>query len=532
MSGEDGRLVAGRYQVSGQIGRGGMGTVWLATDRLLDRQVAVKKLHFPAHLDEEERARLSERMHREARSAARVRHPAVIVVHDVVQDDGLPCIVMEHVPSRALGDVLREEGPLSPEEASRVGQAMAAALYAAHAVGVLHRDVKPGNVLLGEGGRRVVLTDFGIAAASGMATLTRTGEFVGSINYTAPERMQGGKAGEASDAWALGATLYEAVEGEPPFRRATWVETAYATASDPPPPMQNAGALAPLIEGLLAKEPEERLTLKEAEARLAGIAPTTPAELTTWRQVTEPTVAREVDRGADRVESRGADRRVDGPARAPQAARPPRRTGRPVVWASCAVALTAVVAAGGWWMGQDGQAAPAKAGPTASQQTHTTPDASPSPSARPPTPQGYHRVQDPLGFSVDIPDGWNRKAKPAAGEADYLSPDGRKGFRFSVLDFSGGSPLRHWRELEPAVREKSPGYERLRMNGTTYQGRPAALWEYRWQGRARVYHAIDLGFGEAGKRDVALYLSAPDAQWAAAKEHFDTAVASFRLRQE
>jgi hypothetical protein len=193
------------------------------------------------------------------------------------------------------------------------------------------------------------------------------------------------------------------------------------------------------------------------------------------------------------------------------------------------VALTAVVAAGGWWMGQDGRATPAHAGPTASQQTGGTSDASPSPSARPPTPQGYHRVRDPLGFSVDIPDGWHRKGKPAAGEADYVSPDGLKGFRFSVLGFSGGTPLRHWRELEPAVRKKSPGYQRLRMNGTTYHGRRAALWEYRWQGRARTYHAIDLGFGKAGQRDFALYLSAPDAQWAAAKKHFDTAVASFRV---
>jgi hypothetical protein len=499
-----------------------MGTVWLATDRLLDRQVAVKTLQLPAHLDGEERTRLSERMRREARSAARVRHPAVIVVHDVVEDEGLPCIVMEYVPSRALGEVLREEGPLSPQDASRTGLAMAAALRAAHAAGVLHRDVKPGNVLLGDDGRRIVLTDFGIAAASGTATLTRTGEFVGSLHYTSPERMQGGRAGEAADAWALGATLFEAVEGVPPFRRGTWVETAYATASEPTPPMRRAGVLAPLIEGLLAKEPEQRLTLAQAEAMLSGMTPTLPAGLTTWGP----------GEGAGAAVTGDADGAGGGPETGPQR----RRAARALLWSTCALALTVVVAAGGWWLGRDGGAAEGRERPPAAQPTHEGADhsASPSPSVspRPPVPPGYHRVRDPLGFSVDIPDGWTRKAKPAAGEADYLSPDGLKGFRFTVLDFSGDDPLRHWQELEQVVQDKSPGYEQLRMNATTYQGRPAAIWEYRWQGRTRAYHAIDLGFGTVGQREFALYLSAPDAQWVESKEYFDTAVAAFRITQQ
>ncbi|MEU1621413.1 serine/threonine-protein kinase, partial [Streptomyces sp. NPDC005722] len=177
-----GRLVAGRYRLVERIGRGGMGTVWRAEDELLGRAVAVKRLHPPQpHLHEDELETLFERTRREARSAARISHPNVVVVHDVVDDEGLPVIVMEYVPSTTLGDVLKERGPVVPGEAARIGRAMVAALRAAHAAGVLHRDVKPGNVLLAGSGR-VVLTDFGIAQASGTSTLTRTGELIGSID--------------------------------------------------------------------------------------------------------------------------------------------------------------------------------------------------------------------------------------------------------------------------------------------------------------------------------------------------------------
>ncbi|MGW8380792.1 serine/threonine-protein kinase, partial [Streptomyces sp. ODS28] len=260
--------IAGRYRLTDRIGHGGMGTVWLAEDGLLGRRVAVKRLRLPPQLDDDERARLLERTRREARSAARISHPNVIVVHDVVEDSGLPCIVMEYVPARSLGDALKEQGPLSPDAAVRTALAMTSALRAAHAAGVLHRDVKPANVLLSEEGARPVLTDFGIAAASGTATLTRTGEFVGSMAYTAPERFHGADSTPAADVWALGATLYEAVEGRTPFERDTWLETAYAAATEEPHPMQRAGVLAPVLERLLAKDPEERPALEEAERLL------------------------------------------------------------------------------------------------------------------------------------------------------------------------------------------------------------------------------------------------------------------------
>ncbi|MBZ4016786.1 hypothetical protein CCS38_13750, partial [Streptomyces purpurogeneiscleroticus] len=286
---DEGRLIAGRYRLLERIGQGGMGTVWRAHDELLGRQVAVKRLHASLQLEPDELATRNERARREARAAARINHSSVVGVHDVVDDAGLPCIVMEYVPSVTLGDVIKEAalsgGGVPPDEAARIGRGMIAALRAAHAAGVLHRDVKPGNVLLGDDGR-VVLTDFGIAVASGTSTLTKTGELVGSIDYLAPERVKGGTPGPASDLWALGATLYQAVEGRPPFRKNTAVETAYAIAVDPLDPPRNAGPLTSLIEALLAKEPADRPTAETVERTLRAPASEAATELHTmggWR---------------------------------------------------------------------------------------------------------------------------------------------------------------------------------------------------------------------------------------------------------
>ncbi|MGI3204260.1 serine/threonine-protein kinase [Streptomyces sp. GLT-R25] len=276
---DEGRLIAGRYRLIERIGRGGMGTVWRAEDEVLGREIALKRLHAQQHLSEDELATVYERTRREARSAARITHPNVVVVHDVLDDEGLPCIVMEYVHGTTLGALLKGGGALPPGEAARVGLGMVAALRAAHAAGVLHRDVKPGNVLLGGNGR-VVLTDFGIAMATGTSTLTKTGEIIGSIDYIAPERMKGHKPGPTADLWALGATLFQSVEGRPPFRRATAMETAYAIAVDPLAPMKQAGPLEPLIEMLLAKDPDERPSAEETERALRVVASEAPGATT------------------------------------------------------------------------------------------------------------------------------------------------------------------------------------------------------------------------------------------------------------
>ncbi|MFF5369662.1 protein kinase [Streptomyces sp. NPDC013187] len=273
-----GRLLAGRYRVLAALGRGGMGVVWRAVDEVLGREVAVKELRTYTDAAGPELAALQLRMQREARAAARVRHPGVIAVHDIAQVDGRPIIVMELVDGPSLDDVLRERGTLDPGEAAGIGAEVMDALAAAHRAGVLHRDVKPGNILLDRTGR-VVLTDFGIATmddpGDGSAThLTRSGELVGSLDYLAPERAQGADPGPASDIWALGATLYAAVEGSSPFRRTSTFSTLTAIVSEPLPEPRRAGPLAPVLRRLLDKRPESRPEADQARALLRAVADT------------------------------------------------------------------------------------------------------------------------------------------------------------------------------------------------------------------------------------------------------------------
>ncbi|MFF3372449.1 protein kinase [Streptomyces sp. NPDC002680] len=274
-----GRLLAGRYRVVSQLGRGGMGIVWRAVDEVLGREVAVKELRTFTDAAAPELAALRLRMQREARAAARIRHSGVVAVHDVAEIDGRPLIVMELVDGLSLDDVLRERGTLDPREVARIGAQVMDALAAAHRVGVLHRDVKPGNILLEDSGR-VVLTDFGIATmedpGDGSAThLTRSGELVGSLDYLAPERAQGNDPGPASDIWALGATLYAAVEGASPFRRTSTWSTLTAIVADPVPEPGQAGALGPVLRLLMAKRPEERPDAATARGLLEAVASAT-----------------------------------------------------------------------------------------------------------------------------------------------------------------------------------------------------------------------------------------------------------------
>ncbi|MGW0813502.1 protein kinase domain-containing protein, partial [Streptomyces viridiviolaceus] len=285
--GSEGRLVGGRYRLIERIGSGGMGTVWRALDERVEREVAVKEPRLPGGPGDESHRRAAHRLYREARAAARVDHPAAVSIHDVVVEepglqgttgpdgspappgpDGLPWIVMELVRGESLHDRLRR-GPLPAAEAAGIGRAVLGALRAAHAVGIVHRDVKPANVLLGPHGR-VVLTDFGIAHVQGEESLTVSGEFVGSLEFVAPERMSGRIAGPASDLWSLGVLLYAAVEGWSPFRRTTLESTLAAVlAADPPEPV-NAGPLGPLIVRLLAKEPGQRPSAEEVAKGLDG----------------------------------------------------------------------------------------------------------------------------------------------------------------------------------------------------------------------------------------------------------------------
>ncbi|MEU9577963.1 serine/threonine-protein kinase [Streptomyces chilikensis] len=265
------RLVSGRYRLLSPLGSGGMGTVWRARDEVLRREVAVKEVRAPAGLPDDEVERMYARLEREAWAAARISHRSVVTVYDVVTDAGRPWIVMELVRGLSLSDVLEAEGALSPARAAAIGADVLAALRAAHRVGVLHRDVKPANVLISNDGR-VVLTDFGIATLAGDTALTRTGEVIGSPEYLAPERALGRPSGPEADLWSLGVLLYAAVEGSSPFRLDTPLSTLRAVVDEPQAPPRWAGPLAGVIDGLLRKDPAERITGEEAERQLRLVA--------------------------------------------------------------------------------------------------------------------------------------------------------------------------------------------------------------------------------------------------------------------
>ena len=272
-SADTGRVIAGRYRLQAPIGRGAMGVVWRARDQLLDRDVAVKEVQIADTLTDDERATAYQRTLREAKTAARLNHPAVVTVYDVAEDEGRPWIVMQLVSAKSLDQVLATSGPLSPRRAAEMARQLLSALSVAHAAGVMHRDVKPSNVLIGNDDR-AVLTDFGIATFQGDPKLTQTGMVMGSPGFTAPERIRGEDASPASDLWSLGATLYAAVEGHGPFeKRGGAITTMSAIINEDAPAAPTAGALGPVIAALLRREPVDRPDASEAARMITSVLP-------------------------------------------------------------------------------------------------------------------------------------------------------------------------------------------------------------------------------------------------------------------
>ncbi|MFF3258521.1 serine/threonine-protein kinase [Streptomyces sp. NPDC002932] len=284
---KDGRLLAGRYRLGEVLGRGGMGTVHRAVDETLGRTVAVKELRFPTAIDDDEKRRLITRTLREAKAIARIRNNGAVTVYDVVDEDDRPWIVMELIEGKSLAEAVREDGVLTPRRAAEVGLAILDVLRSAHREGILHRDVKPSNVLIAEDGR-VVLTDFGIAQVEGDPSVTSTGMLVGAPSYISPERARGHKPGPPADLWSLGGLLYASVEGCPPYDKGSAIATLTAVMTEPLDPPKNAGPLEEVIYGLLARDPEQRLDDAGARALLNDVinapeqsdAPVPPADAT------------------------------------------------------------------------------------------------------------------------------------------------------------------------------------------------------------------------------------------------------------
>ncbi|MGW0914339.1 serine/threonine-protein kinase [Streptomyces sp. NPDC002784] len=397
------RVIAGRYRLLSPLGEGGMGTVWRARDEVLHREVAVKEVRAPHGLPAADVERLYARLEREAWAAARVANRNVVTVYDVAVQDGRPWIVMELVRGISLAELLDSEGPLPPRRAAHIGAEVLAALRAAHEAGVLHRDVKPANVLLSNDGR-VVLTDFGIATVEGSSALTMTGEVIGSPEFLAPERALGRRPGPESDLWSLGVLLYAAVEGNSPFRQDTPLSTLRAIVDEELPAPRRAGPLAPVIEGLLRKDPAERLPAERAEQELRIVGSGgTPRAGTVRASPYAPTLAghREPPPTPPLPYPAAATARTH-----PTAEERPGRNRRAAVVLVAGLAVLALALAGVMWALLNGEKDGGRAGSGTTSQAETEPEATPSETADDstpePTPSETRTESSPPPQSVEV----------------------------------------------------------------------------------------------------------------------------------
>jgi serine/threonine protein kinase len=537
-------VLADRYRLVDVIGRGGMGVVWEAFDELLRRSVAVKEVDFPAGITPEERDRLAAATLREARAVAAVETSAAVRVFDVVEQSGKPWLVMELVRGRTLTDVLRERGPLPQQEVARVGLALLTALDVAHAAGVLHRDVKPGNVLIGTDGR-VALTDFGIATVATDPAETTTGLVVGSPAYIAPERAKGERPTPASDLWSLGATLWTAVEGRPPYDGPTAFVVVGQIAYDDPPIAAHAGAvLRELLRRMMDRDPASRPPSAEIRQRLGRVLHSAepqpewerpaPLERSFDRTTTvhtglppaEPVVA-------DRVPTPSPPSPLPavappGPPLQRQSSPPARGRRRAVALVGGAVVVVGLVVAGillALTDGHGGHPTATGVGSSSGAKSHGSP--SPSASHSPAVPAGFTRYRDPsLGWSIAVPAGWQRSQ--TAGGTQFTDPAGGRYVLVATRYPAGSSAVGAWRDQEQAFEGDHTGYQRLELRTISVAGAAdAADWEFRYTDGGAQLEALDRGM-VFGSRGYGVFFQTHTDQWDASASLRAAVLASFQ----
>jgi eukaryotic-like serine/threonine-protein kinase len=516
-------LIADRYQCLQPIGEGGMGRVWLGLDTKLKRTVALKEIGLTEGQTAADMREAASRALREARAAARLSHPNAVRVFDIVATEPAPWIVMEYVPSRSLFQVVAESGPLAPAAAARYGLDVLAALTAAHRVGVMHRDVKPSNVLITEADR-AVLTDFGMATIVGDPAVTRSGVVIGSPAFMAPERAADQAVGPEADLWSLGATLYFAVVGHSPYQRGSVLATLSALATEDPPYPPAAGPLWPVLSGLLRRDPRERLSATAARSMLLRVLIGTPAS--SRRQP--------VPISAQRTAV------LTPPARSPVAIPAPssRRPWR--WWATLAAVFVLTVLV---WFGLRDSAGPVTANrgtgsprtPTATPSATSasaSPSATPSPSAAgAPSalvlPAGWHRYTDRTGFSVAVPDGWVISRQ---GSIVYFNePGGSRLLGIDQTDHPQPDPVADWQGKEQyrVARGDFPAYQRVRLEAVDYFIK-AADWEFTYNdsdGDRR--HVNNRGFITSPHQAYGMWWSTLDKDWAANRPNLELIERSF-----
>jgi len=562
-----GRLLADRYRLVSVLGRGGMGTVWRAVDEVLGRPVAVKELRFAAGVDEDERRRLIARTLTEAKAIARVRHTAAITVYDVVEEDGRPWIVMELVESRSLSEVISNEGVLPPLRAAEIGLELLAVLAQAHRSGILHRDVKPSNVLIGHDGR-VVLTDFGIARVEGDPSVTSTGMLVGAPSYISPERARGRVPGAPADLWSLGATMYAMVEGRPPYDKGSALSTLTAVMTEELVPPARGGSLAPVIAGLLRKDPEQRFderttrqlllrVLAEAEAQPAGAAAASRTEPLSAAAPAAPGAPAAPARGAVQGAAERLQRTVAEP-------RQPAPSGPPPVWDPPTQRLREAPGPAQGAQGFAGsRGSQGFAGDEAGTQAMPRPGLPPLSTGRPGSrpapaplfppqagagagrsrrraarvlvallallvvagggvwvamaqqskqslPSGFERVDVPGGGTIGVPEDWSR-VQLSADRWRYRGAAGSL-----VVEWTGtpsSSALTELRAEERRTAGSYPDYRRIGLQSVSYRGWSAADWQWSYTDGGAELRSVERTFLPGTSAGYSIEWTASSAAW-------------------
>jgi tRNA A-37 threonylcarbamoyl transferase component Bud32 len=495
-------VLADRYRLLEPIGQGGMGTVWRAEDELLHRRVAIKEVRVARGLDPATREELLARTMREARICAGLSgHPSIVTVHDVLREGGRPWIVMELMTGRPLDRVVAEDGPLSPRRTAEIGRQLFDALRTAHRAGVLHRDVKPGNVMLLPDGR-AVLSDFGIAVSDSEDRLTLTGRLPGSPGYVAPERLAENAMTPAADVWSLGATLYYAVEGRAAYDRPSTAARLNAAMAELPDTPRRAGPLRPVLNGMLQRDPDHRLGGSALDAALARVVDGTSADDATPTRL-------DVSGGlpVHAAASGPAAPAPASPATAPAAGGLGRR-GWVRLLVSLVAGLITLILAPLLVEYLSSVLIPDEPEPQPSAQSTEADSAN---AVRPPVPDGYAERAG-AGFRLALPEDWTHD--DADGVLTAAAPDGAATVRLEPVDLADRSPLEHL-EAAADARTGAPGFRTITLEEDDSPGGAAARWTYESteDGRAAVSTAVLVRAAD-GRAAMALF-SAPADRWEA-----------------
>lgn len=478
------KKVAGRYVIQEPLGKGGMGAVWRARDEILKRTIALKEVQIPASLDQDDGKGVHERVLREARAAARLTHPSATTVYDVFQDEGRTFIAMELVDAPTLAELVTEHGPLEPDEVARIGLALLDALDAAHDVGMVHRDVKPDNVMVTDTGQ-VKLTDFGIASVKGDARLTMSGVILGSPSYMAPEQADGRGADKEADLWSLGATLFFAVEGRPPFAKNSPIATLASVVDDPAPESARASSLGPVIRRLLEKDPAARLDSLALRPELERVAEggysSGATQVLEQREATEATPAPRTERD-----------RVVGASVEPSPGQRKRSAALLVAGLAALLLLGAIAFAliqGDEESGNPNQ----RAGGSQAQDNDDAEGDNVQDDTASTEQEGWttHEIAD-TGYQISYPEDWD--VSESGAQTTFSDPGSPTSMLVEYTTSPGDDAVAAWEAQAAEFSASHEGYEEITIEPTSIEGfDTSAIWEFTYVADGLPMHAIDIG---------------------------------------